>query len=194
MAVTITARCELPTAYGPFTMLSFRDAATNDIHVALVRELGGEQVPMVRIHSECLTGEVLGSLKCDCGQQLQSALSMIAAHGSGMVIYLRQEGRGIGIENKIRAYALQADGLDTVDANLALGLPVDARDYSGATALLLQMGIDHCYLLSNNPEKVNAVTAAGITVLKRLPLVASDLQGPSRGYLETKRIRMGHML
>lgn len=194
MGVSITASCTLPTAHGSFTMMSFKDDITNETHVALARGLDDNKVPMIRIHSECLTGEVLGSLKCDCGQQLQIALSMIAAHGSGILVYLRQEGRGIGIENKIRAYALQADGLDTVDANLALGLPVDARDYGSATDLLLQLGIQQCFLLSNNPEKVGAVTEAGIDVLERRALVAEGLHGACHGYLETKRIRMGHML
>lgn len=193
--VVITATCELPTAFGNFSLMSFHDGQSEDTHIALTRGLGrcDAEIPLVRIHSECLTGEVLGSRKCDCGNQLHTSLEMISRHGCGVLVYLRQEGRGIGIENKIRAYALQSLGLDTVDANLALGLPVDARDYSPATTLLVQLGISRCRLLSNNPDKVESVIQAGIAVTERVPLVAAEVGGACHTYLETKRVRMGHL-
>lgn len=195
-SIDITARCELPTHSGQFTLMSFHDLATDENHLALAMGLERREayVPLVRIHSACLTGEVLGSLRCDCGQQLHTALAMIAAHGCGVLVYLHQEGRGIGIESKIRAYALQAKGLDTMDANLALGLPVDARDYAPATRLLTHLGINRCRILSNNPDKIDAVSRAGIATVERVPLVVAGTDGPCRQYLETKRTRMGHLI
>jgi 3,4-dihydroxy 2-butanone 4-phosphate synthase/GTP cyclohydrolase II len=145
------------------------------------------------VHSECLTGEAFGSLKCECGPQLDAALEAIQ-EGGGVVIYLRgHEGRGIGLINKLRAYRLQEDGLDTLDANLALGLPIDARDYSAATAILTDLGISRVRLLTNNPEKVRQLEAHGITVSERLPLVVGVGTG-NTGYLDTKRQRMGHTI
>ena len=147
----------------------------------------------MRVHSECLTGEAFGSLKCECGPQLDAALETIQQDG-GVVIYLRgHEGRGIGLINKLRAYRLQEDGLDTLDANLALGLPIDARDYSAATAILTDLGVDRVRLLTNNPEKVRQLEAHGITVSERLPLVVGVGTG-NTGYLDTKRHRMGHAI
>jgi 3,4-dihydroxy 2-butanone 4-phosphate synthase / GTP cyclohydrolase II len=147
----------------------------------------------VRVHSECLTGEAFGSLKCECGPQLDAALETIQDSG-GVVVYLRgHEGRGIGLINKLRAYRLQEDGLDTLDANLALGLPIDARDYSSATAILTDLGIGRVRLLTNNPEKVRQLEAHGITVTERIPLVVGVGAGNS-SYLDTKRHRMGHAI
>jgi len=175
-------------------MMSFRDGCSDEVHVALALNPEATGVPLVRIHSECLTGEALGSLKCDCGAQLDMALSMIGEHGSGVLVYLRQEGRGIGLENKIKAYALQEKGLDTVDANLALGLPADARDYAAATRLLKTLAIGRCDILSNNPAKVSAVEQAGITVRERIPLVTRGVHPVCCDYLKTKQTRMGHLL
>jgi 3,4-dihydroxy 2-butanone 4-phosphate synthase/GTP cyclohydrolase II len=147
----------------------------------------------VRVHSECLTGEALGSLKCECGPQLDAALDEIQREG-GVVVYLRgHEGRGIGLVNKLRAYRLQEDGLDTLDANIALGLPADARDYGAASAILQDMGIQDVRLLTNNPEKVRQLEAHGIEVTERVPLVVG-VTAANAGYLATKRDRMGHRL
>jgi len=152
--------------------------------------LESEKVPLVRLHSECMSGDVFGSVRCDCGDQLQDAMNRISHTGCGVVIYLRQEGRGIGIEKKIEAYALQESGLDTIDANLALGLPVDGRCYDPALAYLSYLGIQDCVLLTNNPDKVAALHDYGIDT-RREPLNSSD-HAACRSYLETKRMRMGH--
>lgn len=183
----------LPTRHGPFRVRAYRDALTGDEHVALV---AGDPVAagaLVRVHSECLTGESFGSLKCECGAQLLASLDAVQAEG-GVVVYLRgQEGRGIGLIDKLRAYRLQEDGLDTVDANLALGLPVDAREYAAAAAILRDLGITGIRLLTNNPDKVAQLTANGIEVIEQVPLVVGV--GPSNAdYLRTKRDRMAHRL
>lgn len=162
--------------------------------VALVRgEVGGENVPLVRLHSECLTGDTLGSLRCDCGPQLVAALDRIAAAKSGVLLYLRQEGRGIGIANKIRAYALQDQGLDTVDANVALGLPIDSREYGPAAAVLRQLGVGRLRLLTNNPAKADSLLGLGIAVVERVPLEVPP-NASNLAYLRAKAGRMGHVL
>ena len=154
--------------------------------------LAASDSPLVRLHSECWTGDVLGSLRCDCGEQLGRALRAITAEGAGALLYLRQEGRGIGLANKLRAYALQDEGLDTVAANLALGLPVDAREYGGAAAILADLGVRRLRLMTNNPDKVAALESHGISVTERVPLPA--LPNPVNvGYLETKAARLGHL-
>jgi GTP cyclohydrolase II len=149
--------------------------------------------PLVRVHSECWTGDVLGSLRCDCGEQLGRALTAITADGAGVLLYLRQEGRGIGLANKLRAYALQDDGLDTVAANAALGLPVDGREYGGAAAMLTELGVERVRLMTNNPGKAAALESHGIRVVERVPLpgVPNPVNLP---YLETKAARLGHIL
>lgn len=198
MRLEITASTHLPTAHGTFLMESFRlgapDAGGGEPHLALSvgldRPLRPLAAPLLRIHSECLTSEVFGSLKCDCADQLDSALAAIQAAGQGAVIYLRQEGRGIGLENKLKAYALQEHGLDTVEANLALGLPVDGRRYDAAVAYLKHRAIQRCALLTNNPDKVGALEDAGIEVIRQ-PLRAGRPHPVSAGYLETKRLRLG---
>jgi GTP cyclohydrolase II len=196
------ARATVPTRFGTFQMLAFRadDASSHDDHglstehVALVMgELHGREDVLVRVHSECITSEVFGSLKCDCKQQLEAAQEAIAAEGAGAVIYLRQEGRGIGLTNKIRAYELQARGHDTVDANRLLGLPDDARDYGAAVALLAHLGVRSVRLMTNNPSKVSALGELGVTVVGREPVVVKT-NPYSELYLETKRERMGHHL
>jgi len=182
----------VPTVHGVFKMRAYRDRMTGADHVAIV---SGEPVDgaLVRVHSECLTGEAFGSLKCECGPQLDTALESIDAEG-GVVVYLRgQEGRGIGLINKLRAYKLQEDGLDTLDANVALGLPIDSRDYRAATAILNDLNLKSIRLLTNNPEKVRQLEEHGITVQERVPLVVG-LGADNESYLATKRDRMGHQL
>ncbi|MGW4927920.1 GTP cyclohydrolase II [Agromyces sp. NPDC004153] len=193
--VEFEVETSLPTDHGVFTVRAYRDRSTGADHVAII---AGDPATdpagaVVRVHSECLTGEAFGSLKCECGPQLDTALSEIQERG-GVVIYLRgHEGRGIGLINKLRAYRLQEDGLDTLDANLALGLPIDARDYGAATAILADLGVDTVRLLTNNPEKVRQLEAHGIRVAERLPLVVGVGAG-NTGYLDTKRRRMGHAI
>lgn len=186
----------LPTRYGPFTIHVFREGEgeTAKEHVAMVfgTVAGGEAVP-VRVHSECMTSEVFGSLKCDCREQLEFALAEVARRGAGAVLYLRQEGRGIGLTNKIRAYELQSHGHDTVDANRLLGLPDDAREYHVAREMLEHLQVRSVSLLTNNPDKVHKMTELGITVVERLPVVITP-NAFSQGYLDTKRNRMAHYL
>jgi 3,4-dihydroxy 2-butanone 4-phosphate synthase/GTP cyclohydrolase II len=183
----------VPTEHGAFTMRAYRDRMTGADHVAIVAGHPSADGTLVRVHSECLTGEAFGSLKCECGPQLDAALDTIQRDG-GVVIYLRgHEGRGIGLINKLRAYRLQEEGLDTLDANLALGLPIDARDYGAATAILQDLGIDSVRLLTNNPEKVRQLEERGIEVTERVPLVVG-VGAFNESYLETKRDRMGHSI
>lgn len=192
----MTARAQLvaetlvPTIYGELRFQAYNDRG--DDHLALIADPIGE-LPLVRVHSECLTGEALGSLKCDCGAQLDASLRAIAREG-GVLIYMRgHEGRGIGIVNKLRAYSLQESGLDTVDANVALGLPVDDRDYSAAAAILTDLGVTRVRLLSNNPAKIAQLGEQGIEVVERIPLVLSQGDASDQ-YLATKRDRMGHLI
>lgn len=193
----------LPTRYGEFTASVYDDPDTGDPHLALVRgALGGDlesfpsaddaTIPLVRLHSECLTGDVLGSLRCDCGVQLDRALRAIAEHGLGVLLYLRQEGRGIGLHNKIRAYALQDDGLDTVEANEQLGLPADARDYAVAASMLQDLGVQRLRLLTNNPRKLQQLERHGLEVVERVPLVVPPT-AENESYLATKRTKLGHL-
>lgn len=187
----------VPTTHGTFQMRAYRDLVTSAEHVAIIGTLPDGSMPadgaLVRVHSECLTGEAFGSLKCECGPQLDAALDTISAEG-GVVIYLRgQEGRGIGLINKLKAYRLQEDGLDTLDANLALGLPADSRAYGGAAGILADLGITRVRLLSNNPEKRRQLEEHGITVDSLVPLVVG-ISAQNAGYLDTKRDRMGHQL
>ena len=183
----------VPTVHGSFVMRAYRDRMTGADHVAIVSGSPTANGTLVRVHSECLTGEAFGSLKCECGPQLDAALDTIQREG-GVVVYLRgHEGRGIGLINKLRAYKLQEQGLDTLDANLALGLPIDARDYGAATAILQDLGIESVRLLTNNPEKVRQLEERGIAVDERVPLVVG-VGAFNEGYLETKRARMGHAI
>ena len=178
---------------GDFTMTVFSNQIDDAEHFALVKPpLFSNQVPLVRIHSECITGDVFGSCKCDCGSQLQQSLALIAAEG-GILIYLRQEGRGIGLANKLKAYALQEQGYDTVEANVKLGLPVDSRDYAVAFQILKDMGVDVIRLLTNNPSKVAAITQYGIKVSERISL-AVEPTNENRAYLKTKQEKLGHFL
>ena len=192
--VTRLARTVLPTRHGVFTAVCYRDAATGAEHLALVgpRGLVGRS-PLVRMHSECLTGDVFGSQRCDCGTQLERALERVAAAG-GVVVYLRgHEGRGVGLGAKLQAYTLQDVGLDTVDAQLGLGLPVDARDYAAGAAILVDLGIDAVRVLTNNPNKVDALRDNQIEVTAVEPISLTPLPSNER-YLRTKRDRLGHAL
>lgn len=193
------ASAELPTRFGTFQTHVFRatepgDGACTKEHVALVfGDIRGAEALPVRIHSECMTSEVFGSLKCDCKEQLDAAMAEVARRGAGAVLYLRQEGRGIGLANKIRAYELQSQGHDTVDANRLLGLPDDAREYHSAADMLAHFDVRSVLLMTNNPAKVDALGALGVPLVGRLPVVIPP--NPfSRGYLETKRARMAHEL
>lgn len=199
------ASAELPTRFGHFTTHVFKAFKTVEAiesgdggdckeHVALVfGEIRDREALPVRIHSECMTSEVFGSLKCDCKEQLDAAMAEVARRGAGAILYLRQEGRGIGLANKIRAYDLQSRGHDTVDANRLLGLPDDAREYHAAADMLEYFEVKSVLLLTNNPAKVDALSALGVHVVGRLPVIVPP--NPfSRGYLETKRARMAHEL
>src|SRR2546423_2297646 len=190
--VILVAEAALPTRFGQFRIGVFRVPSHSDV-VAVWRGLPAARSVLVRLHSECLTGDVLGSERCDCGIQLEASLRRLARARSGLLIYLHQEGRGIGLADKIRAYALQDRGLDTVDANTALGLPVDARDYSSAAAVLRHLGVQRVRLLTNNPAKRRALEEQGIEVAERVPLETPPTP-VNLGYLRTKRDRMGHLL
>ncbi len=187
------ARANLPTRYGTFEVFVY-DSPERKEHVALTLGAIDDGGPvLVRAHSECLTGDVLGSSRCDCGEQLDDSLRFLREEGRGVLLYLRQEGRGIGLANKISAYALQEQGLDTVEANLALGLPEDGRDYRVAAEMLLDLGVRRARLLTNNPAKVEGLGRHGVEVVERVPLRISP--NPSNlGYLRTKREKMGHLL
>lgn len=196
----VLAQAPVPTKHGEFQMLVFhwRDGTNASglppDHVALLMgDVEGKRGVFARVHSECLTSEVFGSLKCDCRDQLEAAQAEIARRGSGVLIYLRQEGRGIGLANKIRAYQLQSRGHDTVDANRLLGLPDDARDYAAAAALLGHVGVKSIRLMTNNPEKVHALRGLGVDIEARVPSIV-DTNPFSASYLEAKRLRMGHVL
>ena len=180
--VSLRAEAHVPTSHGAFRFLAYKDRATGTDHVAVVSGDLMDEAPLVRVHSECLTGEAFGSLKCECGPQLDAALDVI-----------EQEGRGIGLINKLRAYSLQERGLDTVDANLALGLPADARDYAAAAGILADLGVDKVRLLTNNTDKVRQLRELGLDVVEQVPLIVGV--GPNNHqYLETKRDRMGHII
>lgn len=191
--VSLRAESNVPTTHGTFRFLAYKDRVTGTDHIAVVSGELGTKAPLVRVHSECLTGEAFGSLKCECGPQLDAALDRIAEDG-GIVIYMRgHEGRGIGLINKLRAYNLQERGLDTVDANLALGLPADARDYAAAAGILADLGVEQVRLLTNNTDKVNQLRGFGLDVVEQVPLLVGV--GPNNHqYLETKRDRMGHII
>lgn len=191
--VSHSSRCDMPTRHGCFRLHVFEDLATGREHLALVMgDPAALQAPLCRVHSECLTGEVLGSLRCDCGEQLDDAMARIAAAGDGILLYLRQEGRGIGLTEKIRAYALQDEGLDTVEANRRLGFDADLRDYRPAVDMLGWFGIPRIRLMTNNPAKLTALRSQGIEVVNREPIIA-DPNAHNAAYLKTKRDRMGHL-
>jgi 3,4-dihydroxy 2-butanone 4-phosphate synthase/GTP cyclohydrolase II len=184
----------LPTEAGEFRIVGYRSLTSDEEFVALVRgEMRAERPTLVRIHSQCLTGDVFGSLKCDCGRQLQAAMSFIAAEGNGAIVYQLQEGRGIGIINKIRAYALQDDGADTIEANERLGLEVDARRYEQCAEIMLDLGLRRVRVMSNNPAKLRALEESGLSVVMRVSLEVPPTDAASH-YLRTKKEKMGHLL
>ncbi|NNH02109.1 GTP cyclohydrolase II [Acinetobacter sp. ANC 5414] len=194
MPIEFVATSRLPTAFGEFKITVFQDPQTGEEHVALSK---GLEIPptdpvLVRIHSECLTGDAFASLKCDCGPQLQATMKLINEVGQGVILYLRQEGRGIGLTNKIRAYALQDQGHDTVDANLMLNLPADARRYDMCTIMLDHLKVKQVKLVTNNPSKIAALEELGIDVIDRVPLTVG-LNPFNAEYLKTKHERMAHM-
>jgi GTP cyclohydrolase II len=193
-AVQSVAQAELPTRYGRFTIYGFEGDGPQEEAVALVRgNLNGKTAPLVRVHSQCLTGDVLASLRCDCRAQLELSLKKIGQASSGILLYLPQEGRGIGLMNKLRAYELQDGGMDTVEANQELGFAADARDYDFSAQILKQLGAKKIRLLSNNPEKVRQLEQAGIRVVARVPC-QPRISKTSRAYLQTKKTKMGHIL
>lgn len=194
--VTREATAELPTQYGVFKMYGFKNNITGAENVALVMGDFSDGEPVLcRVHSECMTGDAFGSIKCDCGLQFEAAMKKIAGEGRGVLIYLRQEGRGIGLINKIKAYSLQDGGLDTVDANLKLGFPEDARDYTDGIQILQNLGISKLKLMTNNPHKISelGMKDSGIEIVERVPIEV-NASPRSKFYLETKKIRMGHLL
>ena len=189
-----TTAVRLPTGYGEFTAVAFREKLTGKTHLALVKgEVDGTDDVLVRVHSECLTGDVFHSLRCDCGEQLESALAMIENEGRGVVLYLSQEGRGIGLLNKLRAYRLQEDGLDTVEANERLGLPVDLRDYGIGAQILVDLGLSSIRILTNNPKKIRGLEGYGLSVADQIPIEHAPNEH-NASYLRTKAERMGHRL
>ena len=192
-AIEKVAEAQLPTRYGAFRVIGFRTEDGTELGAVVRGEVGGRQGVPVRLHSECFTGDVMGSLKCDCRDQLEAALGFIGRAERGAVLYLPQEGRGIGLVNKIRAYALQDDGLDTVQANRALGFADDLRRYDVAAAMLHALAVRSVVLLTNNPRKVDGLDSMGLPVVGRIPLKTS----PNRHnafYLETKKAKSGHLL
>jgi 3,4-dihydroxy 2-butanone 4-phosphate synthase/GTP cyclohydrolase II len=185
---------KLPTAYGDFRAVAYRSLVDNKHHMALIKgDVDGEQDVLVRVHSECLTGDVFHSLRCDCGEQLESALSMIEDEGRGVLLYLAQEGRGIGLLNKLHAYKLQEEGLDTVDANLKLGLPADLRDYGIGAQILVDLGLSSIRIMTNNPKKIIGLEGYGLEVTDQIPIEHMPNEH-NLDYLRAKKERMGHLL
>jgi 3,4-dihydroxy 2-butanone 4-phosphate synthase/GTP cyclohydrolase II len=188
------ASVQLPTEFGEFTAIAFREKLTGKIHVALVKgEVDGTDNVLVRVHSECLTGDVFHSLRCDCGEQLEQALAQIEEAGSGVLLYMAQEGRGIGLLNKLRAYELQEQGMDTVEANLELGFPADARDYGIGNQILADLGLTTLRILTNNPKKLTGIDGFGLTVVEQVPIEVAP-NSENQRYLRTKRDKLGHRL
>jgi 3,4-dihydroxy 2-butanone 4-phosphate synthase/GTP cyclohydrolase II len=188
------AEAKLPTVYGKFAAIAYKSDIDPDEHLALVMgDIATDEPVLTRVHSECITGEVFGSLRCDCGEQITMAMKAIAEEGRGVLLYMRQEGRGIGIHNKIRAYALQDKGLDTVEANLSLGFAPDLRDYGIGAQILAELGLHNIRLLTNNPKKVIGLESFGLKVVETVPIIASP-NPYNYNYLETKQKKLGHIL
>jgi len=190
---TPDADAVLPTAFGDFRIRAFRDPGDGKEHAILYVGDISQGSPLVRVHSECLTGDAFHSLRCDCGPQLHASMKAIQERGHGAIAYMRQEGRGIGLYSKMQAYALQDTGMDTLDANLALGLPADARKYDFAAEMLYSMGIQSIELVTNNPDKRDQLTQYGIKISNRVPIIVGQC-AENRNYMQTKGSRMGHIL
>lgn len=194
LSVERVATANLPTEWGDFTIAGYRSRISNEEFVVLYQGALRPEVPtLARIHSQCLTGDVFGSTKCDCGKQLHRTMEMIQEEGCGAIVYQQQEGRGIGILNKIRAYALQDEGADTVEANELLGLAVDAREYRQCAEILYDLGLCHVRVISNNPLKLQALAEAGLKVVERVSIQVDSTESAAK-YMKTKRERMGHLL
>ncbi|HMO79160.1 MAG TPA: GTP cyclohydrolase II [Pyrinomonadaceae bacterium] len=194
ISVDRVAEAQLPTRFGKFRIIGYRSLTSSEEFVVIAKGEFEKDIPtLVRIHSQCLTGDVFGSIKCDCGPQLHRAMEMIEAEGRGAVVYQQQEGRGIGIINKIRAYALQDDGADTVEANEKLGFAVDARDYRQCAEILFDLGLCKVRVISNNPDKLKALEDAGLQVVDRIPMDIRT-EEPAAHYLRTKKEKLGHLI
>jgi 3,4-dihydroxy 2-butanone 4-phosphate synthase/GTP cyclohydrolase II len=188
------AEAKLPTPYGEFTVIAYRSQTDPAEHLALVMgDVATDEPVLVRVHSQCLTGDVFHSLRCDCGEQIEMAMKKIAGEGRGVILYLRQEGRGIGIHNKIKAYALQDEGLDTVEANISLGFKADSRDYGIGAQILADLGLRNLRLMTNNPKKMSGLESFGLKITEQLPLTTQPNRY-NRRYLQTKQKKMGHLL
>ena len=188
------AEARVPTMYGVFNVVSYRSTVDDDVYIALVQgDITPDEPTLVRVHSECLTGDVFGSIRCDCNEQRASALRSIQKEGTGVFLYMRQEGRGIGIHNKLKAYALQDSGLDTVDANIELGFKPDQRQYGVGAQILVDLGVGRMRLLTNNPDKRVGLESFGLKLVERIPIIA-PVHDEDRRYLKTKRDRLGHLL
>ena len=194
ISVKKIAVANLPTAIGEFKIAGYRSLTSNEEFVVLFKgEMNADIPTLVRIHSQCLTGDVFGSIKCDCGPQLRKAMELIENAGCGAIVYQQQEGRGIGIINKIRAYALQDEGADTVEANENLGFAVDARNYQQCAEILFDLGLCKVRVMSNNPKKLNALEEAGLQIVERVPIEVESKE-PAAHYLKTKKEKLGHLL
>lgn len=192
--VEAVSQAELPTKYGDFKIIAYVNKINGEHHIALVKgEVNGDEPVLVRVHSECLTGDVFGSLRCDCGEQLSKAMAIIEKEGTGVILYMRQEGRGIGLVNKVKAYKLQDKGMDTVEANLALGFPEDLRDYGISAQILKELGVKNIKLMTNNPKKISGIEEHGIKITERIPIEMNHNE-KNIYYLKTKKEKMGHLL
>jgi 3,4-dihydroxy 2-butanone 4-phosphate synthase/GTP cyclohydrolase II len=192
--VTRVAEAKLPTPYGEFTVIAYKSQTDPAEHLALVMgDVATDDPVLVRVHSQCLTGDVFHSLRCDCGEQVEMAMKRIASEGRGVVLYMRQEGRGIGIHNKIKAYALQDEGMDTVEANISLGFKADQRDYGVGAQILADLGVRNMRLMTNNPKKMSGLASYGLTITEQLPITTRP-NPHNRRYLQTKQNKMGHLL